>query len=129
LGSYVNTSPSHGRGKILVAEDSYLLAEVIGDFLRDFGMEPVGPVGRLQGACDLARERALDGALLDIKLGDHLCFPVASILLSRGIPFVFISGWSNKALIPLEFRGVPVILKPFEADDLKDAINSLAAAP
>jgi DNA-binding response OmpR family regulator len=112
-------------GAILVAEDSYLLAEVIADSLRDFGMEPVGPVGRLEEACDLARKRALDAALLDIKLHDALCFPVASILLARGIPLVFITGYSNTGLIPVECRGAPVIHKPFEADELKEAISAL----
>ena len=123
----MNPSRPSGGGKILVVEDSYLLAEAIGDFLRDFGMEPVGPVGRLQEACYLARERALDGALLDIKLRDALCFPAASILLARGIPFVFISGYSDKGLIPLECRGAPLVYKPFEADELKEAINFFLA--
>jgi DNA-binding response OmpR family regulator len=118
--------PSHG-GRILVAEDSYLLAEVIADYLRDLGMEPVGPVGHLQEACYLARERALDGAVLDIKLRDALCFPAASILLARGIPFVFISGYSDTGLIPLECRGAPLVYKPFEADELKEAISALLA--
>jgi len=47
----------HG-GKILVVEDSYLLAEMIGDFLQDCGLEPVGPVGWLPQGCQLAGERA-----------------------------------------------------------------------
>jgi DNA-binding response OmpR family regulator len=126
LGKHVTTSRLTGA-KILIAEDSYLLAEAIGDFLRDSGIEPVGPVGHLQEACYLARERALDGALLDIKLRDAPCFPVASILLGRGVPFVFISGYSDKMLIPLECRGAPLICKPFEAGELKEAINMLLA--
>jgi len=126
-GNRVNTNhPSHG-GRILVAEDSYLLAEVIADYLRDLGMEPVGPVGHLQEACYLARERALDGAVLDIKLRDAFCFPAASILLARGIPFVFISGYSDTGLIPLECRGAPLLYKPFAADELKEAISALLA--
>jgi CheY-like chemotaxis protein len=114
--------------KILVAEDSYLLAEVIGDYLRDCGMEPVGPVGRLEEACNFARERALDAAVLDVKLGDFLCFPVASVLVSRGIPFVFFTGYSGKALIPPAFREAPLVCKPCDAEALVEAINSLPAA-
>jgi DNA-binding response OmpR family regulator len=126
LGKHVTTSGPSGP-KILIVEDSYLLAEVIGDLLRDSGIEPVGPVGHLQEACHLARERAFDGALLDIRLRDALCFPVASILLARGIPFVFISGSRDKTLVPLECRGAPLIAKPFEAGELKEAINMLLA--
>ena len=72
--------------KILVVEDSYLLAEMIGDFLHDCGLEPVGPVGWLPQGCQLAGERALDGALLDVKLHEALCFPVAAILKARDVP-------------------------------------------
>jgi hypothetical protein len=67
------------RGRILVAEDSSLLSEAISDCPRDIGIEPVGPVGRLQEACYLALERALDGALLGIELRTELCFPAASM--------------------------------------------------
>jgi CheY-like chemotaxis protein len=72
--------------KILVVEDSYLMAEMIGDFLHDCGLEPVGPVGWLQQGCQLARECALDGAVLDVKLHEALCFPVAAILKARDVP-------------------------------------------
>ena len=95
------------RGRILVAEDSYLLSEAVSDCLRDIGIEPVGPVGQLQEACYLARERALDGALLDIKLRTELCFPAASILLARSIPFTFVTGYNDKSSIPSRFAERP----------------------
>jgi DNA-binding NarL/FixJ family response regulator len=63
--------------KILSVEDGYLLAEEIAASLRNCGMEPVGPVGRLEEACRMARERALDGALLDIKLNGDVSFAYA----------------------------------------------------
>jgi CheY-like chemotaxis protein len=126
LGIAVTTSRSV-RGRILVAEDGYLLAEAVSDCLRDIGIEPVGPVGQRQEACYLARERALDGALLDIKLRTELCFPAASILLARGIPFTFVTGYNDKSSIPLALRGTPLVHKPFEDDELKDAANALIA--
>jgi CheY-like chemotaxis protein len=119
----------NGR-RILVAEDGYLLAEVIVDHLRDWGLEPIGPVGRLEEACRCAREHALDGAVLDVRLGDALCFTAAAILKARGIPFVFLTGYDGKVQIPLDFRGAPLIHKPFEVDELKDAVGwMLAPAP
>jgi DNA-binding response OmpR family regulator len=121
--------PPAYRRKILVAEDGYLLAEVICDLLRDSGVEPIGPVGRLEEACRIARERALDGAVLDVRLGDALCFPAAAILKARGIPLVFLTGYDEN-MLPLNFRGAPLIHKPFEVDELKDAVGGmLATAP
>jgi CheY-like chemotaxis protein len=124
----LSTTPSASGQRILVAEDGCLLAELIGDYLRDWGMEPVGPVSRLHEACQLAQQGALDGALLDLKLGDALSFPVAWILRMRGIPFVFLTGYSGNARIPLAFREVPLIEKPFAAEDLKQALASLPLA-
>jgi len=42
-------------GKILVAEDKYLFAEIVCDFLRECHLEPVGPVSRADKASGLAR--------------------------------------------------------------------------
>jgi DNA-binding response OmpR family regulator len=120
-------APANGR-RILVAEDGYLLAEVICDCLRDWGMEPLGPVSRLQDACCLAQQGALDGAVLDVKLGDELSFPVAWILRMRGIPFVFLTGYSGNTRIPLPFREAPLIEKPFAAEDLREALGALPLA-
>ena len=118
----------HGE-KILVVEDSYLLAEMIGDFLHDCGLETVGPVGWLPQGCQLARERALDGALLDVKLHEALCFPVAAILKARNVPFVFMTGYNEWSSIPAEFRAAPLICKPFEEEELRAALASFVHRP
>jgi CheY-like chemotaxis protein len=112
----VSGSRSFGK-RILVAEDGYLLAEMICDLLRDLGMEPIGPTSRLAEACRVAREFTLDGAVLDVKMGDELCFPAASLLKLRGIPYMFLTGCSTSQ-IPLEFRGAPLVQKPFTIEEL-----------
>jgi DNA-binding response OmpR family regulator len=111
----------HGR-KILVVEDNFLLAEMVSNCLRDWGMEAIGPASRLREVCQLARERALDGALVDVKLGESLCSPVCTILKTRNIPFVFMTGYEDLSMIPLEFRAAPVVWKPFRDDELKAAV-------
>ena len=113
--------PWHGA-KILVVEDNYLQAEVVSDFLRDCGLEPVGPAGRLEEACELAQGRPLEGALLDVKLGGNLCFPVCTILAARKIPFIFLTGYRQPSLIPPEFSAAPLVCKPFSEDDLVAAL-------
>src|SRR5262249_49441215 len=39
-----NGRPWHG-GRVLVCDDSLLMAEVICEFLRESGLEPIGPAG------------------------------------------------------------------------------------
>ena len=105
------------------------MAELISNCLRDWGLETLGPTGRLGEACKLAREHAMVGAVLDVRLGDALCFPAAAILKARGIPLVFLTGYDEN-MLPLNFRGAPLIHKPFEVDELKDAVGGmLATAP
>jgi CheY-like chemotaxis protein len=59
--------PWHG-GRVLVCDDNLLIADVVAEFLRECGLKPMGPVGRLESAMQMARERTLDAAILDINL-------------------------------------------------------------
>jgi DNA-binding response OmpR family regulator len=104
--------------RILVVEDTTLIADSICDELQSHGCEIVGPIGRLQEALAVAREQELNGALLDINLAGEQCFPVADILQDRGIPFVFITGYDTQSAIPPRFHGVERLTKPFDLDDL-----------
>src|SRR5262245_27364777 len=106
----------HG-GRVLVCADNLLMAEVVAEFLLECGLAPMGPVGRLESAKHMARERALDGAILDINLAGRPCYPVCAILSARHIPFVFLTGYPAAA-IPIEYRGVPLIPKPFELTEM-----------
>lgn len=121
--------PWRGRpwqgGRILVAEDNFLLGEVVCDFLCQYGLEPIGPLTTLEHAAVVACDDTLDGAILDLKLGGNLCFPVCSILDARGVPFIFLTGYADLSMIPAEFRAVPLICKPFETTEMKSALAAM----
>jgi hypothetical protein len=62
-----------GMGRVLVCDDNLLMAEVVAEFLCECDVEPIGPVVRFESAMQMARERALDGAILDINsTGDRV---------------------------------------------------------
>lgn len=119
--------PWHG-GRVLVCDDNLLMADVVAEFLRDCSLEAVGPVGDLESAVRMARERALDGAILDINLKGQPCFPICAILSARRIPFIFLTGYPEAA-IPIEYRGVPVITKPFEPTEMKEVLADMLGLP
>jgi DNA-binding response OmpR family regulator len=112
--------PWHG-GRVLVCEDNVLIAAVLCEFLRECGLEPIGPFGDLESAVHMARVRALDGAILDINLKGRPCFPICAILSARRIPFVFLTGYPDAA-IPIECRGAPLVAKPFDATEMKEVV-------
>lgn len=99
--------------RILVVEDNYLLAETLGDLLEDIGCVLVGPAPRVAAALLLC-EHQLDGALLDINLGKETCFAVADRLTEKGVPFMFLSGYTDDAVVPNRFSSVPRLTKPYD---------------
>ena len=112
--------------RIFVVEDEMLIAILVEEALESLGCVVVGPVGRLDDAVRMAREEAIDAAILDVTIRGGAVFPVAEVLLEREIPFVFASGYGAWAL-PDSFRGQPQLNKPFTSDDIAQALQKLAA--
>ncbi len=107
--------------RLLVVEDILFIADSISALLRDYGCEVVGPVGHLKQALDLARDAALDGAILDINLDGKPSFPIAGMLSERGIPYFFVTGY-NDNILPAKYRGIPRLAKPFEDAELEQMV-------
>lgn len=99
--------------RILVLEDNFLLAETLRDLLEDCGCELIGPAARVSSALPLCT-KDLDGALLDINLGSETCFEVADRLTEQGVPFMFLSGYSDAAIVPGRFASIPRLAKPYD---------------
>jgi DNA-binding response OmpR family regulator len=110
--------------RILVVEDEMLIAMIIEDAVQDSGGEIVGPVATLEKALKLAEEEEFDAAILDVTIRGGKVYPVAELLLARGIPFVFASGYGDWAL-PAELRDKPRLTKPFTAAALEEQVRSL----
>lgn len=107
--------------RVLVVEDESLVAMMIEDVLFDLGHTVIGLAGRLDAALRAAAELSFDLAVLDLNLNGERTDPIAATLRSRGIPFVFATGY-GAAGVSEDWRGVPVIQKPFQPDDLAAAI-------
>jgi CheY-like chemotaxis protein len=104
--------------RVLVVEDEFLAALTTVDFLESIGCEVVGPAARLSPALELAQSEALDAAVLDINIAGEMIWPVAERLQARGIPYLFLSAYPGKNIVPLIFAAAPYLLKPLEPDHL-----------
>ena len=124
----MTTGEDTGIRRVLVVEDETLIAMMIEDALTDLGCEIVGPVSTLEAALKLARNETLDAAFLDVTIRGGEVFPVAEILMKRGIPFVFSSGYGDWAL-PEAFKGRHRLTKPFTCVELHLMIRSLCDRP
>tara|TARA_R110000764_G_scaffold69756_3_gene144236 strand:+ start:509 stop:886 length:378 start_codon:yes stop_codon:yes gene_type:complete len=115
------TAALNGR-RVLIVEDESLVAMLLETILEDMGCLPVGPASTVDEGLALASEQAqLDAALLDVNVAGRQIFPVAEILKSRGVPFVFSTGYGESGL-PDEWRGQPTIQKPFTEAAIRDAL-------
>lgn len=125
--SSAKTTCSLAGRRLLVVEDEYFIAEDIRAILERHGAIVIGPVGELAEARDiLACEDRIDAAVLDINLHGETVFPLADVLRARGVPFVFATGYSEAA-IPSSYGDVPRWEKPYDYDDLVDALPSLVS--
>lgn len=113
--------------RVLVVEDQFLVAEHLAQTLADWGCEVLGPATEVESALKIVASHALDGAILDINLGDHeTSFPVAAALRQRGVPFIFLTGYAFDSAFPQEYAGFPRLSKPMRPDHLASAVATFA---
>jgi two-component SAPR family response regulator len=118
------TSASLAGCRILVVEDEMLIAVLIEDVLKELGCIIVGLASKLDVALRLARDETMDAAILDVAIRGGYVYPVADLLLARGIPFVLASGYGNWVL-PEALREQPRLIKPFTQEDLEKQVRLL----
>ena len=115
------TNALQGR-RVLVIEDESLVAMLLETILDDMGCAVVGPESNIDdGLRSATHEAALDAALLDVNVAGREVFPVAEALKTRGVPFVFSTGYGEAGL-PEHWRGHPTIQKPFTEAAIREAL-------
>jgi CheY-like chemotaxis protein len=112
--------------RVLVVEDEAIIAAMVVDILRELGAEVVGPAYNIADGQTLAAEAAVDLAVLDANVGGTIADSIAEILETRGVPFLFASGYGRHAM--MERFGVPVLEKPYSGEDLALELGRLARA-
>lgn len=112
--------------RILLVEDEPMIAFALEDMVLELGFEVVGPAFRLSEALDLAGSEQFDVAVLDVNLNEQRSFPIADLLRSRGIPFLFATGYAEVGVGWTE--ETIVIAKPYSRIQLSRALDQLLAA-
>jgi len=112
--------PESLRGRcVLVVEDEYLIAADLTASLESLGLKVLGPAASVGEALSLVEKNwdRLDGAVLDINLRDERVYPVADVLMARGVPFVFTTGYDAVAM-PSTYACAPRYEKPVDKTQL-----------
>jgi CheY-like chemotaxis protein len=111
--------------RVLVVEDELMIRMLLQDMLSDLGHTLAGEAGRIDEAMALAKKGEFDIAILDVNLNGQPISPVVEILVERGLPFVFATGYGQRG-VPEPYRQTPTLQKPFQADALAQAIEAAA---
>jgi CheY-like chemotaxis protein len=112
--------PVFAGRRILVVEDEMLLMMMLQDILEELGCTVVA-ASRVGTAVVIAETQAIDGAILDVNVAGETVEPVAQILKRREIPIIFSTGYDERSL-PLEYRDVPLLSKPYLSHSVQRAL-------
>ncbi len=120
------THPRLAPPRVLVVEDELTVALLIEDMISELAFEVAAIAPRLDDAMRLLDSETFDLAMLDVHIGTKTVFPFAAELEARQIPFLFATAYGARC-IPAEFRGHPVLQKPFGPLELRRALLELSA--
>jgi DNA-binding response OmpR family regulator len=116
--------PLHGV-RVLIVEDDFFIGLELNAILSDAGAVVVGPSQTVASALDLADDRTLSAAILDIRLGDDTVEPVARRLANHKIPFLFYTGQSKLDPVRAAWPECKIVSKPALPAVLTAAVASL----
>lgn len=114
------------RFRVLVVEDEPLIGMEIEYAVEQFGHEVVGPIAELGEALQVATIEVLACAILDVNIRGGNSYPVADMLLERGVPVLFLSGYRTETF-PERLHEQAQLRKPFTGEQLDREIRNLCA--
>lgn len=116
--------PKDGRGRrVLIVEDNALISMEMESSLESNGYDVVGRANSVVEALDLISTTEIDVAVLDVDLGGEYSFAIADVLLEKGVPYTFATGFETLT----KERGyeAPVLTKPVNEATLRRTLDVL----
>jgi CheY-like chemotaxis protein len=108
--------------RILVVEDSPVVAPFTVNVLEDLGCVALGPAPNMATARELIENESFDAAIMDVHIRGERVFGLCEMLEKRGIPFLLTSGYADWQ-VPSDWLDRPQLQKPYTFDQLRDALQ------
>ena len=122
----METDLSLAGTRVFIVEDEALILFTLQDMLEELGCKVVASALRIDEALAKAGEFAFDVAILDVNVAGESIDSVADLLASRGVPFVFATGYGANSL-PMAHRRCVVMAKPYRKSDLRAALGAVVS--
>ena len=110
--------------RILIIEDSPVIALATEEMLRALGHVPLGPTGNMASALEYAEREEMDAAIVDLNIRGTKTFTLLGILERRRIPFLIISGYADWKM-PDGWSGRARLQKPFSEEQLQAKLGEI----
>lgn len=120
----MSAAPGLGGRRILVIEDSPVVAPFAADVLGDLGCSVVGPAPNMAAARELLDGEDFNAAILDVHIRGERVFPLCDLLAAKGVPFVLTSGYADWQM-PEKWQDRPRLQKPYAIHQVEEALNAL----
>ncbi len=109
------------KARLLLVEDEVIVGMFMEEVLEELGFAPTHPIASLAEAMMAAERERYDGAVLDMNLRGESVYPLAELLQTQNVPFVFVTGYGRNGLDE-RFADVPIVQKPVTAEALAQVL-------
>ncbi len=109
----------------LIVEDNLIIAMSAEVILLELGARHVETAASVNQALKAIEREKPSFALLDLNLGNENSIRVGQKLLELDVPFIFATGYGERAPIPEELSEAPVIQKPYTREVVESALGKL----
>ncbi|HVM21781.1 MAG TPA: response regulator [Sphingomicrobium sp.] len=120
-------APRLAGRRILVVEDSPVVAPFTVDLLEELGCTVVGPAPNMAAARECIEAGAFDAAMMDIHIRGERVFALCEALAAKDVPFIFTSGYADSGM-PDKWQDRPRLQKPYTIDQVEEALSALFPA-
>src|SRR6185437_11405767 len=114
--------------RLLLVEDELVVGVFMQELLEAIGYRSTEPIGRLSDALAAAKRERFRGAVLDMNLNGEIVYPLAELLVSQQVPFIFVTGYAPRS-VDARFTTVPILQKPVLQDELAAVLEKVLAGP
>lgn len=118
--------PNAFAGLVLLLEDNFVIAKDMKDQLEESGIHDVAIASSAADALEIVSVERPVFAILDVNLGSgKTSEQVALQLMGQRVPFIFATGYGDKAELAPELKHVPRLTKPVATVELQDAMMAV----
>lgn len=112
--------------RVLVVEDSLVIALDIQKKLKAIGVSEVSVAGNLSTAEQQLKEKQPDLLISDVHLGKETTFEFVQKAVTLGIPSIVVTGYGDALPLPESLKNIPLLTKPVPDNVLLDTLRQLS---